>query len=122
MNDVRLQGSTITNMNMLVAEKQIDVVLRGGAINAIPAVQTLFASDVDTQTAGRQRREKGFGLEPDAVIVVRAEDIDRLFLPQEQNDAERVSEFIVAKTVLSTCAFARSHRQFITTEQQMLDI
>ena len=84
MNDVRLQGSTITNLNMLVAEKQIDVVLRGGAINAIPAVQTLFASDADRQTAGQQRREKGFGLEPDAVIVVRAEDIDRLFLPKNK--------------------------------------
>ena len=41
--------------------------------------------------------EKGFGLEPDAVIVVRAEDIDPNLIAAKQNHAECFSEFIVAK-------------------------
>ena len=82
MSDVLLQGSEVDYMTMLVADKQIDVLLRGGSINAIPAVRNLFASSVDQQAAGQPRRGKGFGLEPDAVIVVRAENIDRILLPK----------------------------------------
>ena len=84
MNDVALQGSAIRDMNLVVADKQIDVQLRGGVINAIPAVDNLFGGNVDPRQVDPGRREKGFGLEADAVILVRAQDIDRIFLPKDK--------------------------------------
>ena len=75
-----LEGSSLSDVVLDIAGKQIEVFAPGGQVNLVAVVETLFAGQPIDQANGSVR-QKGFGLDPETVIVIRAENLSQVLLP-----------------------------------------